>query len=275
MTKYHIKKDGTPGECHAKSNCPLGGASGLENHFTSLKEAQQRADEINAGEFAKNTSERVTSTLVASLTPEDFAKLSRKAQKRKNELKEYASAWVKENYGIEMDIPVEFRENNQMALGRIRAYIEDGVPRADKMVIDPKGLYYSELVGDDSEVKSTIKHELIHYALIKQGNPEYNDGQPAFEKELKKHNVPSSADTPKDKRGTDAKSYGIALYDVWETRNLETGELYATKNYIHSKTGRDEKGVFTAKDGLKPSITKRTSIQIKRIELNPDYKEDK
>lgn len=47
MTKYHIKKDGTPGICKAKQNCPLGGT---ENHIeaNSLEEAQAFADKHNA-----------------------------------------------------------------------------------------------------------------------------------------------------------------------------------------------------------------------------------
>lgn len=37
MAKYHIKKDGTPGVCHAtKGNCPLGGES---NHYSTEAEA--------------------------------------------------------------------------------------------------------------------------------------------------------------------------------------------------------------------------------------------
>ena len=37
MTKYHIKKDGTPGVCHAtKGNCPLCGES---NHYSTEAEA--------------------------------------------------------------------------------------------------------------------------------------------------------------------------------------------------------------------------------------------
>lgn len=41
MTKYHIKKDGTPGVCRAKNgNCPLGGS---ESHYDSMNEAQEAA----------------------------------------------------------------------------------------------------------------------------------------------------------------------------------------------------------------------------------------
>ena len=45
MAKYHVKKDGTPGICHAQDgNCPLGDSS---QHFSSVQEAQEYADEIN------------------------------------------------------------------------------------------------------------------------------------------------------------------------------------------------------------------------------------
>lgn len=37
MTKYHIKKDGTPGICRAKGKCPLGGQ---EEHFETKEQAQ-------------------------------------------------------------------------------------------------------------------------------------------------------------------------------------------------------------------------------------------
>ena len=37
MAKYHIKKNGTPGVCHAQEgNCPLGG---VKQHYNSLEEA--------------------------------------------------------------------------------------------------------------------------------------------------------------------------------------------------------------------------------------------
>ena len=47
MTKYHIKKDGTPGICRAKENCPLGGTN---EHFESKESAQEYADNKNKSE---------------------------------------------------------------------------------------------------------------------------------------------------------------------------------------------------------------------------------
>ena len=43
MMKYHIKKDGTPGLCYARTKpCPLGGA---ENHFDTQEEAERVSQE--------------------------------------------------------------------------------------------------------------------------------------------------------------------------------------------------------------------------------------
>lgn len=44
MAKYHVKKDGSPGLCKAKINCPLGGE---HEHFDTLEKAQEYADYLN------------------------------------------------------------------------------------------------------------------------------------------------------------------------------------------------------------------------------------
>lgn len=45
MTKFHINAKGVPAPCRAaKGNCPYGGASGVENHYDSMEEAQVAAD---------------------------------------------------------------------------------------------------------------------------------------------------------------------------------------------------------------------------------------
>lgn len=44
MAKYHIKRDGLPGECHALFKCPLGNRA---LHFKTIGEAQDFADLIN------------------------------------------------------------------------------------------------------------------------------------------------------------------------------------------------------------------------------------
>lgn len=46
--KFHINKHGVPAPCKAtKGNCPLGGASGNENHFDNAQDAQEFANQDN------------------------------------------------------------------------------------------------------------------------------------------------------------------------------------------------------------------------------------
>lgn len=52
MTRYHIKKDGTPGQCHAQpGHCPLGGEG---EHYPSMEAAQAAADIKNMENFSKS-----------------------------------------------------------------------------------------------------------------------------------------------------------------------------------------------------------------------------
>ena len=49
MTTYHIKQNGTPGVCHAKSgNCPLGGTS---LHFDTAEQAEHVSQAIMEAKY--------------------------------------------------------------------------------------------------------------------------------------------------------------------------------------------------------------------------------
>lgn len=48
MTKYHISKDGTPGICKAKHQCPLGGE---DSHYDSYEKADEAAQAKSKEEF--------------------------------------------------------------------------------------------------------------------------------------------------------------------------------------------------------------------------------
>ena len=59
MAKYHVKKDGTPGVCHAQEgNCPLGDSN---QHFSSKEEAQDYADKKNEIEVKNNEFKNILS----------------------------------------------------------------------------------------------------------------------------------------------------------------------------------------------------------------------
>lgn len=95
MTKYHITKKGVPGICHAKNGtCPLGGASGTENHFDSIQSAQAYADKVNQEKFldktpaeiSQNNIEEAMEKLKGKNSPEEEDKLRNEISDEKTNL---------------------------------------------------------------------------------------------------------------------------------------------------------------------------------------------
>lgn len=72
MSKYHVKKDGTPGICRAQEgNCPLGDSS---QHFSSKEEAQDYADKVNennANNVTENPKKEIKSIQIPSMNQEE------------------------------------------------------------------------------------------------------------------------------------------------------------------------------------------------------------
>ena len=72
MSKYHVKKDGTPGVCHAQEgNCPLGDSS---QHFSSKEEAQDYADKVNennSNNVAEKPKKEIKSIQIPSMNQEE------------------------------------------------------------------------------------------------------------------------------------------------------------------------------------------------------------
>ena len=100
------------------------------------------------------------------------------------ELTHIATEFLRDNYEMELSIPV--RRNNRLrtSLGRYQHTPEDEPIRIEIAGFTIKYGAYEVIVD-------TLKHECIHYALAMRGDP-YDDGDPIFEAELRKHNVGST-----------------------------------------------------------------------------------
>ena len=94
MSKYHVKKDGTPGVCHAQEgNCPLGDSS---QHFSNIQDAQDYADKINEekAELSSMNTEEVKSRALEDNENGDkyrtelYNRLSNNTERKEFKLKE-------------------------------------------------------------------------------------------------------------------------------------------------------------------------------------------
>ena len=69
MAKFHIKKDGTPGQCRAKAgNCPLGGA---DSHFETEGAALEASQKILEKKFGLDTTHTGPKIINGPLTDRD------------------------------------------------------------------------------------------------------------------------------------------------------------------------------------------------------------
>lgn len=100
------------------------------------------------------------------------------------ELTQIATDFLRENYGMELKIPIVRNNRLRRAQGRYIATWED-VP----LRIEIAGYLFKYAAPE--VIVDTLKHELIHYALHVKGEP-FDDGHPHFEAELRKHGASSS-----------------------------------------------------------------------------------
>lgn len=100
------------------------------------------------------------------------------------ELTEIATDFLRENYGMELGIPIKRNNRLRRVQGRFHASFTN-----ESQLIDIAGFVFK--YGTRDSVIDTLKHELIHYALLERDEPN-DDGHPHFEAELRKHGVGST-----------------------------------------------------------------------------------
>lgn len=127
-----------------------------------------------------------------------YMKLIRKAQ-IEQELCNASRDFLKEAYNLDLTIPIKVNRRLITSLGRFRHYKSDHKKRPLSIELSGKLLEF----GTTEQIISTLKHELIHYALYMLDRP-YKDGQATFESELKKHDSCST--------GTQAVSIKTYVY---------------------------------------------------------------
>lgn len=102
------------------------------------------------------------------------------------ELTEIAREFLRDNYGLALEIPIVRNNRLRRAMGRYMATWDD-VP----LRIEIAGFMFEH--AHPIVIISTLKHECIHYAMHVKGKP-YSDGHPHFEAELREHGASSTGE---------------------------------------------------------------------------------
>lgn len=122
-------------------------------------------------------------------------------------LKKVMGEFTKTNYGVDLDIPVMWSKRLTRKWGYF-AYKMNGytgkVEKGSLKIVLSYKLYKTE---NKDIVESIAKHEALHFALFRLGEP-HSDGHPHFEGELKRHGLVRT--------GVTSKMVGIGgKYWVW------------------------------------------------------------
>lgn len=93
----------------------------------------------------------------------------------------YAKNFLKEEFDMDLKIPVEMNGRLKNVFGRFMHYNYPNRNGSIKIEFSKDFVAYHPI----EEIISTIKHECVHYALYELGKP-YKDGDKYFEDYLKK-----------------------------------------------------------------------------------------
>lgn len=103
------------------------------------------------------------------------------------DLTQIASEFLRDEYGLALEIPIKRNNRFSRVLGRV---IFDHEWTPERIEISGELFKY----GADEAIIDTLKHELVHYALCVKGEP-FDDGHPHFEAELKRLSISSTEQT--------------------------------------------------------------------------------
>lgn len=118
------------------------------------------------------------------------------------QLRKYAEKFLRENYQINLDIPLTLNARMRRTCGWFR-FTRSGIAKCIEL-----NKYFVEN-NEPVVVLDVLRHELVHYALFVEGKPN-KDGHPVFENELKRLNIVSQSTI--NKYTIDSKPTNISVY---------------------------------------------------------------
>lgn len=234
MAKYHIRKDGTPGVCHAQEgNCPLGGS---ENHVEAetLEQAQRQFDNKNEKLVKQVDREPVkdydTTTLagkIRSMTEEEQARVI---------TEEIANIQVGINnrgprvLGLDKTGPGEYSMKYEYNVGT-NAY--EARVRLSK---DENGQWYSNSTGYKKLYSELVEDKNFDKSLFKMArSASLGSVYRSADKRLMADNIPDFKKTYSDAITEDQQAEAILMSMVKMTEDHPDLEIYDIQRDIKGK----------------------------------------
>lgn len=134
------------------------------------------------------------------------------------QMKKYAEKFLMDTYGLELIVPLEINGRLKTTCGRFIYYRTSRKPK----VVEMNKFFVQN--NSDNVVLDVLRHELVHYALFMKGLP-HSDGQPTFERELKRLGIVSQSTI--DKYDITSKKRNI-YRNIYTCAIANCGKEYAT-----------------------------------------------
>lgn len=144
-------------------------------------------------------------------------------QKFEKQMKVYSQNFLKENFDMELEIPIKIDGRLTRAGGSYHHTDKKGL-----MIKISERFMYSALLDETEGVGAVLdmlEHELVHYALHMQGK-DYDDGSKEFEETLAKLGIGSSGATAEKKRLSAKRNVWYNIYDIYHNKVLGKTNLY-------------------------------------------------
>ena len=187
-----------------------------------------------------------------------YITLGKDKAKYEKELKAYAEKFLEKNYGTDLTIPIKISGRLTSSGGYFKywEYIEGEIAPTE-ILMSERFIASALLDGQEGleAILDTLKHELIHYVLCKQGK-DFDDGDYEFESELARLGVGASGATNKKLVQSKKLNTWYKVVDVYERESYDIikNKVKTYKTYkkhaqkpAHSRRGYERIGYEVVK----------------------------
>lgn len=135
-----------------------------------------------------------------------------------SQMEKYSNSFLKENFNIELKIPIEIDGRLTKTGGSFHFKVNRKDKTYESVKIKVSERFVACALKDESEgvnaILDVLNHELVHYALCEL-KKDFNDGSTEFEETLARLHIGSSGATRKEKRLSQRRNVWYKMQDLY------------------------------------------------------------
>lgn len=175
-----------------------------------------------------------------------YVTLGKQKAKYEKELEKYSNEFLEKHYNTNLTVPIKISGRLTSTGGYFKGRISGGVREPIEIQLSERFIASALHDGQDGleAILDTLKHELVHYVLFKQGK-DFSDGDYEFENELARLDIGASGSTNKKLVKSKKTNTWYSVVDVYEhqTYNITKNKVvtYKTHKNHAKKASRDNR----------------------------------